>query len=245
VTAGFTEGQSFIFRLEAAGTYVLKFYRQDFIRDYIINDFVQVIAGEASADSVLGRADRGRVIAEPRWPPPEGAAAASGPVASAQEPAAEPAAVVTAPPPAAVTRPRQTAPDDGIVAITPPQAVSPAAPSAASPTARAEVSAEAPPAIPGDAAPADYVRRARQEFDAGRVESALAILDAMRQRYPSGTDEAWWLYGQLLEANSPSRDIRLALEYYRRLVREYPQSLRASEAQRRIAYLERYYFNIR
>jgi len=73
----------------------------------------------------------------------------------------------------------------------------------------------------------------------------LTILDAMKQRYPSGSDEAWWLYGQLLEANSSSRDVRLALEYYRRLVREYPQSSRAGDAQRRIAYLERYYFNIR
>ena len=93
--------------------------------------------------------------------------------------------------------------------------------------------------------PAGFVRQAQQEFNAGRVEAALVILDAMKQRFPSGSDEAWWLYGQLLEANSPSRDIRLALEYYRRLVREYPQSGRASEAQQRIAYLERYYFNIR
>lgn len=70
-------------------------------------------------------------------------------------------------------------------------------------------------------------------------------MDTMQQRYPAGTDEAWWLYGQLLEANSPSRDIRLAMDYYRRLTKEYPQSPRAGDAQRRIAYLERYYFNIR
>jgi outer membrane protein assembly factor BamD (BamD/ComL family) len=89
------------------------------------------------------------------------------------------------------------------------------------------------------------VRQARQEFDAGHVEQALTILDAMKRRFPVGTDEAWWLYGQLLEANSPSRDIRLALDYYRRLVSEYPQSSRFEAARQRIAYLERYYFNIR
>ena len=60
-----------------------------------------------------------------------------------------------------------------------------------------------------------------------------------------GTDEAWWLYGQLYEANSPNRDINLALEYYRRLVNEFPQSNRIVDAQRRIAYLERFYFNNR
>jgi outer membrane protein assembly factor BamD (BamD/ComL family) len=77
------------------------------------------------------------------------------------------------------------------------------------------------------------------------VASAIAILDQFRERYPSGSDEAWWLYGQFYEANSPSRDIRSALDYYRRLVREYPQSPRYNEARRRIAYLERYYINIR
>jgi outer membrane protein assembly factor BamD (BamD/ComL family) len=93
--------------------------------------------------------------------------------------------------------------------------------------------------------PDEYIRRARQEYDAGRIESGLSVLDNFSVDYPSGTDEALWLYGQLLEANSPSRDIRLALEYYRRMVREFPQSSLVAEAQRRIAYLERYYFNIR
>jgi outer membrane protein assembly factor BamD (BamD/ComL family) len=96
-----------------------------------------------------------------------------------------------------------------------------------------------------DLRPGDYPERARREFEAGRVASAIAILDQFRERYPSGSDEAWWLYGQFYEANSPSRDIRSALDYYRRLVREYPQSPRYNEARRRIAYLERYYINIR
>jgi outer membrane protein assembly factor BamD (BamD/ComL family) len=111
------------------------------------------------------------------------------------------------------------------------------------------VSGSTPSAAPSQAdaspSPEEYVRQAKQEFDAGRVEQALAILEPMRQRYPSGTDEAWWLLGQLYEANSPARDIRLSLEYYRRLVNEYPQSNRVDDARRRIAYLERYYFNIR
>ena len=62
--------------------------------------------------------------------------------------------------------------------------------------------------------------------------------------YPGGSDEAYWLYGQFYEANSPSRNILLSLDYYRRLVNEYPQSGRLADARRRIAYLERYYINI-
>ena len=93
--------------------------------------------------------------------------------------------------------------------------------------------------------PEEYVRWVWQEKDAGNVTAALEILDAMKDHYPGGTDEAWWLYGQLLEANSPARDIRRSLEFYRRLIKEYPQSSRAGEANRRIVYLERFYFNIR
>ena len=91
----------------------------------------------------------------------------------------------------------------------------------------------------------DFITKAKEEFEAGRIASAISLLDQFRELYPSGSDEAWWLYGQCYEANSPSRDILAALDYYRRLIQEYPQSNRSSEAHRRIPYLERYYINIR
>jgi TolA-binding protein len=100
------------------------------------------------------------------------------------------------------------------------------------------------PALPPETLPEDYLRRAREESDAGHVQQALAILEQFRSRFPQGSDEAWWLLGQLYEANSPYRNIRLAMDYYRRLIQEYPQSQRYGDARRRIAYLERYYFNI-
>jgi outer membrane protein assembly factor BamD (BamD/ComL family) len=91
----------------------------------------------------------------------------------------------------------------------------------------------------------DWIRRAREEYDGGRIAGALNALDQFMRYYPGGSDEAYWLYGQSLEANNETtRDIRRSLEYYRRLVREYPQSSRYDEARRRIAYLERFYFNI-
>ncbi|MCL2139415.1 MAG: tetratricopeptide repeat protein, partial [Treponema sp.] len=88
------------------------------------------------------------------------------------------------------------------------------------------------------------MKKAKEELDAGRAASAISVLDSFRERYPSGSDEAWWLYGQCYEANSPSRNILSALDYYRRLVRDYPQSGRVTDARRRISYLERYYINI-
>jgi len=205
-------GQSFVFRAEAAGTYALRFFRQDFIQDYIINDHVQVIVEEAPSD-------RGRVIAEPRWPPLPGeqwlppVLTPAPDVHLAAEPAAEDPALPIA---AALPAPL------------------PAVPPLA-----------APPPLPAADSPADYVRRARAEFDADRVAPALAILDEMRLRFPSGSDEAWLLYAQLFEANSPSRDIQQSLEFYRRLVNEYPHSNLVAQALQRIAHLERFFFNIR
>jgi len=67
-----SEGMIFIFRAEEAGTYALKFYRHDYIRDYILNDYVQVVIDEPPKSGGAGwfspPIDRGRVTAEPRWP---------------------------------------------------------------------------------------------------------------------------------------------------------------------------------
>ena len=225
--AGSVIGQSFIFRAETAGTYTLRFFRQDFIQDYVINDHVQVIVEEAANIPATGSAffpaDRDRVIAEPRWPPLPGEQWL-------------PPSLPLAPDAALVT--------EGAAAL-PPLAPEPA-------FGAEDLAGEAmaalpaiPPPLPLADSPADYVRRARAEFDAGRVAPALAILDEMRLRFPAGSDEAWLLYAQLFEANSPSRDIQQSLEFYRRLVSEYPHSNLVAEALRRIAHLERFFFNIR
>jgi len=230
------EGQSFIFSVERAGTYILRFYRQDFIQDSIIYDYVQVIAGERS-DST-GRLTAERVIAEPRWPPVPNAVTGAPPTGTVETPPT----ITQVVPPIRVIEPEP--PPTQV--ITPEPTVQPSTTPAAPPEAPVRVVPTAPPAAPPRVESAsEFVRRARQEFNAGRIEPALGILDNMRQIYPEGTDEAWQLYGQLLEANSPSRDVRLALEYYRRLVNEFPFSDLVDEAQRRIAYLERFYFNIR
>jgi len=93
--------------------------------------------------------------------------------------------------------------------------------------------------------PDTLVQRSKETFESGNVPTAISLLDQYMGHYPGGSDEAYWLYGQLYEANSPSRNILLSLDYYRKLVNEYPQSSRSSEARRRIAYLERFYINIR
>jgi hypothetical protein len=230
------EGQRFMFRCETPGTYVLKFYKQDFIRDYILNDQVQVIVGEAPERAGIGLfnppVDRGRVIAEPRWPPREGEEGSRESLPGTGPRGGEETAASGNPPEEAAPGLAEGAPSP------PPETAPGAAPERGGP--------EEPAAgdSPEDSPPEDYMRRALEEYHAGRIAQALTVMDSFRRRFPSGTDEAWWLLGQLLEANSPARDIRLALEYYRRLVREFPQSQRVPAALRRIAYLERFYFHI-
>jgi TolA-binding protein len=119
-----------------------------------------------------------------------------------------------------------------------------AGPSVQLPLTELPLAAIPPPELPPAPVQVDYLQQAREAYSAGQFPQVIASLDQFREQYPAGTDEAWWLYAQSLEAPGPSRDIRAALEYYQRLIREYPQSIRGNDARRRIAYLERYYFTI-
>ncbi|MHC6202450.1 outer membrane protein assembly factor BamD [Breznakiellaceae bacterium SP9] len=334
------EGSSFIFRADKIGTYNLKFYRQDFIRDYILNDYVQVIVEQMLViDENMwpySAVEAKSVIAQPRWPSASEEAAAfakaktlfSLPAQMPDETAAQdavtvpltpeplsnqtevqtiPAAVSTvpgqqtaqepltrnttpvvesAPPlrqvlppvpsrPNTTVNPRpQTQPlpvqqvpkpapaDKPTVEITvsdPAQDWQPESAQAASDPKPAELdvniempseqstgtpAAVVPPAPSNVLSAAALIEKAYQEFEQSHIDSALALLDQLSALTPAGTDKAWWLYGQLYEADSPARDIRTSLGYYRRLVNEFPQSPYYDKAHKRISYLERFYFNI-
>jgi len=258
------EGQSFIFLLEEPGTYILKFYRQDFIRDYILNDHVQVIVGDAPAVGTgwfNQPSERSRVVAMPRWPSAlEEAQIRSGtritaePVITAQEivpaqpapqsiqpqqPVQEPVRQQPIPPPAQSVQQQPAQPQPPVTPV-PHTSVS----------EDSLIAAVASPALPvqptvTEILPPDVIlQRARNTFEEGNVAGAIALLDQFMVFYPSGSDEAYWLLGQFYEANSPNRNILLSLDYYRRLTNEYPQSRRFNDARRRIAYLERFYINI-
>jgi hypothetical protein len=221
------EGQSILFRAQEAGTYSLKFYKQDFLQDYILNDYVQVIVGEAPVSGAgwfNPPFDRGRAVAEPRWPSTVDEAELRRGSTSSTRPS---------------TLQGAGAPITGTVSGS----------SQAQPPPSAAATAGNPPVTAATETqektlPDAILQRAKETFDQGNPQGAITLLDQYRETYPSGSDEVFWLYGQFYEANSPARDILSALNYYRRLVREYPQSARASDARRRIAYLERYYINI-
>jgi hypothetical protein len=268
------EGQTFVFRAGEAGVYGLKFYRQDFIRDYIINDLVTLIVEEpppALSDPPSSRrgaaVDRGVVVAEPRWPaiagrtaPETGSPAppivqagsappASGaPTQAGSVPDAPIASTGTVPSVSGAPTQAGTVPGaPGALSqagIAPPESAAQAGDTATEGEGAESASADLSQILSRDTAAEEYLRRVREEYQGERYPQALAILDQFLERFPQGSDEAYWLYAQVCEKQGPSRNIRLALDYYRRLTAEYPQSSHYTNARRRIAYLERYYINI-
>jgi tetratricopeptide (TPR) repeat protein len=212
-------GQTFVFSAEKAGEYALQFYKQDFIRDFTLNDAVKVFIGEAPAVSGAGFAaiDRSTVTAMPRWPSADQEALMAGAIPA---PASIPA---PAQPPVAENSATTATPETIPVVAQPP---------------------EKPPADTVLETPDEYIQKAQSEYDAGKTVDALATLDQFLTRFPAGNDEAWWLYAQAFEASGETRDIKSARIYYQRLISEYPLSPHYTAAQSRISYLDRYYFNI-
>jgi hypothetical protein len=95
------------------------------------------------------------------------------------------------------------------------------------------------------AASADPLADARKALADKKYAEALGLLDALAKTNPTPSDEALWIYGQCYEAAGAQRNIRAAMDAYRKLTDEYPQSDRAIDARNRLAWLERFYVDVR
>jgi TolA-binding protein len=81
----------------------------------------------------------------------------------------------------------------------------------------------------------------------GDVGLGIDLLSEYGRRYPKGKrmDEAAFVTAQLLEAESPFRDLKSSRDLYAALLREFPESAHAPEAVERLRYLEQHFFTIR
>jgi len=88
---------------------------------------------------------------------------------------------------------------------------------------------------------------ARLEKEKQEVGLGIDLASEYLSRYPEGTwrDEADYLLAQMLEVDSPFRDIARARVTYREILDLYPESLFASRARDRIEYIDRHFFQIR
>jgi len=211
------EGAGLVFVLLASkpGDYVLRFQRQDALRGISYDELVALSVTPKPA-VVAAPATVASAAEAQGTAAPSGKAAATG----GQVPAAQSAAPATP--------------------------VAPAATGSAAPHSVAAQPQAAPVATPSiTETPTSLTIQARKELDAGRAQGAIEALDRLLARYPTGTDEAFYVYALALEANGPLKDIKRAYAFYKKVCSYYPQSAFWDAAAERISYIERHYFEIR
>jgi len=100
------------------------------------------------------------------------------------------------------------------------------------------------PAAPIDDLLVDAALAARATGDVGL---GIDLLAEYGRRYPTGNrmDEAAFVTAQLLEADSPFRDLKRSRDLYAALLREFPESPLAPQADERLRYLQEHFFTIR
>lgn len=213
---------------EQAGEYLLRFQRQNPVDRSNEVSLVRVIVTDKPASS-----------AAPQTSPPTATATGSSPTSYATPDPAVPlstAGTTTSAIPAA-----------GVPAQTP--SASPTTPTATPATQSASqlVAQPNPTAgidIQSITDPLELIKRARDELDAKRTQTALDALDRYLSLYPYGSDEVYFLYGLAYEQDTPFRNIKKAYDSYRRVRDEYPRSVRWKDATERIVYLEKHYFGL-
>ena len=187
-----SEGQSLIFRVEDTGTYTLKFYKRDLIRDYVLNDYVQVISEEAPVSGGTDLPiDRDRVIAQSRWPTaleeaeilkngtssrsaietPLYTTSERGNVSSQGNVPVQDSVPLQGIASVQNTAPKQQTIQPQVAASLPQQ------------TATPEVSAEQSKVVEAPLPPDVILQKAKDAFGSGNVPSAIALLDQYGELY--------------------------------------------------------------
>jgi hypothetical protein len=87
----------------------------------------------------------------------------------------------------------------------------------------------------------------RMERDRGEVGVGLDLAQEYAERFPMGRwiDEAQFILGSLLEADSQFRDLSRARDTYRDLLKIHPESAYADTARERLRYIERHFYQVR
>ena len=92
--------------------------------------------------------------------------------------------------------------------------------------------------------PDQLLEKARTAIASADAGSALTYLDTFFATAEQKLDEGWFLKGRAYELNGSARNIRLALDAYRTLTGDFPQSKYWAEADARIRYITGFYINI-
>lgn len=96
-----------------------------------------------------------------------------------------------------------------------------------------------------DESGADLLDQARRAYADKQYENALNLVQRYLDDASEKIDEALFLQGQILEADSSVKSIRSAIDSYESLTKNYPMSALWKKANNRIIYLKRFYIEIR
>ena len=88
------------------------------------------------------------------------------------------------------------------------------------------------------------LEKARTGVSSKKYDDAYTALTQYLEFSTDNRDEALYLLGQLLESDSPYKNIKQAVETYQTLCDSYPASKYWEQANKRIVYLKRFYINI-
>lgn len=91
----------------------------------------------------------------------------------------------------------------------------------------------------------NLLERAWKAYNEKQFSKALSYVDQFLDNTAALYDEGLFLKGQILEAKSDVQDIKNAVEAYRTVTENYPESDWWTKARQRIIYLKRFYFDIR
>lgn len=87
----------------------------------------------------------------------------------------------------------------------------------------------------------DLLKQAHNLYDTKEYKSALNKLAQFFEFSTRKRDEAFFLQGQIYEADSSVKNIKLAIEAYRNVTKNYPASPYWDDANKRIIYLTKFY----
>ena len=92
---------------------------------------------------------------------------------------------------------------------------------------------------------AELYELALKAHNAGDQPQALDYINRFLADTNANIDKGLFLKGEILEAPSPVQNIKNSYAAYNRLVREFPTSVLWQQAKNRIIYLDKFYFSIR
>ncbi len=90
----------------------------------------------------------------------------------------------------------------------------------------------------------NLLEEAKKSLNDKKYELALAQIQAYLDSSSTKIDEALYVQGQILEADSPVKNIKNALDSYDTLIKRYPASKFWSQANKRRIFIKRFYIDI-